>query len=550
MRYGWLGVLVVIPLVGFSTPSQVLLEDRLAPIFARWDRPDSPGVVVALSEDGQMLYARGFGLASLEFQLPISAQTAFNTGSIAKQFTATAILMLEAEDYLSLDDGIRQYVPELPAIADRITLRQLLNHTSGLRDIWALTDLAGWMPADVRTQRQALRLLSRQQALNFEPGSSFGYSNSGYLLLAEVVARTSGQNFPSWVKEHLFVPLGMAGSYFYQDHSRVLPNNASSYRSLGREKGFARDILNSGLVGGGNLVTTVADLASWADHLITAAVGGERLLARLSEQPTLPGGYQTGYGMGLFLGTHRGLPVVHHSGASAGYRSHLLIFVDEHLSIIILGNVNTVRANRLAREVADVMLEYRATAARPIRVPERVALTFPAEAYTGLYAMGPDLLLDVRESQGQLYFMLGGTSARAMVPTVGDTFVTSEEGVSLSFASGEGRITSVVLRVPGRTLQGRRLEPVVLTATQVRAYEGQYFSQELETYYTIVSDDDGIIAQRLRGEDIALTPISKDRFLDSAVGDLTVHFTRKRSGRVGGFRISVERARGIRFDKQ
>lgn len=547
---GLVGVLVVLPLAVPGATPEPSLDEGLAPLFSHWDRPGSPGAAVAVARGSQMLYAGGFGLASLEFRLPNSDRTAFNAGSIAKQFTATAVLMLQAEGVLSLDDRIRQYVPELPGIADRITLRQLLNHTSGLRDIWALTDLAGWMPADVRTQQQALRLLSRQRALNFAPGSSFGYSNSGYLLLAEMVARISQEDFPAWVREHLFMPLGMTETYFYQDPGRVLPNTASSYRSLGRTKGFVKDVLNSGLVGGGNLVTTVADLARWADYLLEAEVGGKPLLASLSEQPTLPGGLQTGYGMGLFVGSYRGLAVVHHGGASAGYRSHLLIFVDESLSITILGNVNTVRANRLARETADLVLAAQFTISRPDALPEPAEPELPPQAYAGLYAMGPKLLLDVRESNGQLYFLFGGTSPREMRPSGPHIFVTSEEGVRLTFTVDEDRtVDKVLLQVPGRALRGQRLAPIALSTAQARAYEGKYFSEELETYYTIVRADDGLTARRLRGEDIKLKPIDVDRFIESAGGDLTVRFLRKRSGRVKGFEISVERARGIQFKK-
>jgi len=547
---GLVGALVILALPAPGATPEPSLDEGLAPLFSHWDRPGSPGAAVAVARGEQMLYAGGFGLASLEFRLPIARGTAFNAGSIAKQFTATAVLMLEAQGELSLKDNIRRYVPELPRTADRITLRQLLNHTSGLRDIWALTDLAGWMPADVRTQRQALRLLSRQRALNFAPGSSFGYSNSGYLLLAEVVARTGRQSFPAWVRKHLFVPLGMTDTYFYQDPGRVLSDTASSYRSLGRTKGFAKDVLNSGLVGGGNLVTTVGDLARWADYLLKAEVGGKPLLASLSEQPTLPGELKTDYGMGLFTGTYRGLPVVHHGGASAGYRSHLLIFVDESLAIVILGNVNTLRAERLAREIADLVLAEQFPVSRLEALPERAEPGFPPQAYAGLYAMGPKLLLDVRESNGQLYFLFGGTIPREMRPSGPHTFYTSEEGVRLTFTADEDRtVDKVLLQVPGRALQGQRLAPIALSIAQARAYEGKYFSEELETYYTIVRADDGLTARRLRGEDIRLKPIDADRFIESAGGDLTLRFLRKRSGRIKGFEISVERARGIQFKK-
>ena len=182
--------------------------------------------------------------------------------------------MLETEGKLSLGDDIRRYFPELPRYEDTITLRHLLWHTSGLKDIWTLVDLAGWLPADVRTQDQALRLLGLQRALNFPPGRAFGYSNSGYVLAAAVVEKVTGQSFADWTREHLLRPAGMQSAYVLDDHLDIVDRYASAYRWLGREKGFVRDNLTSGSVGSGNLITTASDLARWAKYLLTNRLGG------------------------------------------------------------------------------------------------------------------------------------------------------------------------------------------------------------------------------------------------------------------------------------
>ena len=551
LAYALLAVLVLAPPIALAAGEKTLIDEALDPLFDYWNKAGSPGVAVTVVRDREVLYSRGFGLASLEYDQPITRQTAFNVGSIAKQFTATAILMLTAEGKLSLDDEIRRYVPELPDFGHPITLRQLLNHTSGLRDIWALTDLAGWMPADVRTQRQALRLLSRQRSLNFAPGSSFSYSNSGYILLAEVVARIGGLPFSEWIGNNIFAPLGMEESYFYEDHTRVLVGDASSYRSLGRDRGFARDVLNSGLAGSGNLVSTLADLVKWSDYLVSAEIAGESLLARLSEEVTLPAGIRTGYGMGLSVGNYRGLRIVQHGGASAGYRSHLLIFPDAQVTVVVLANVNTVRARELAYEVADVVLGDQYSAPPTGGVEKEVRLALPQTAFTGLYAFGPDLLLDVRQEDGRLFFFFAGSSRREMFAIGPYSFMTNEEGVSLIFAGdSKDKVNRVVMNTPGRQLEGRRLEPVVLTSRQLRSYEGSYFSDELETIYSVISNGSALAIERLRGNDVVLKPISPDRFMESVPGGFTLHFKRKRSGRVSGFEISVERARHIEFDKR
>ena len=490
-----------------------------------------------------------FGLSNLEFDAPNTPQTRFNAGSVAKQFTATAILRLEQSGELSLDDPIRRYVPELPEVARSITLRQMLHHTSGLRDVWALTDLGGWQPADVRTPTQALRILARQRALNFLPGNGFGYSNSGYLLLAEVIRRTTGRPFPDWMRQHVLEPAGMEDTYFYEDPIKLLPGVASPYRFLGRSRGFARDDLNSGLAGSGNLVTTAADLGRWSAHLLTSKIGGAPLVERLSEQGILPDGRKTGYGMGLFVGTHRGLPVVSHGGANAGYRSELLMFPDQRVAVVVLGNVNTVSAERLARSMADVVLAEDLPAPSPLPETTPVPMALPPASFAGRYALG-QMLLEIRESDGSLYFRIGGGDLRPLTATGPVTFATSEPGVSLEFQLDENRsITGVDLLAAGRTLPAERLEPEMLTATDARAYEGRYHSEELDTSYRVVYENGHLVARHLRGSDIVLTAFGQDRFLESAGGDLRVDFQRSRRGRITGFEVSVDRARAIAFDR-
>lgn len=556
--YGLLAALLCVALMSGPSVAQTPIGDEIGKLFAHWDRPDSPGAAMAVLKDGKLLFEGSYGRASLEFGLSITPKTAFNAGSLAKQFTATAIVMLAAEGRLTLDDDIRRYVPELPDYGEIITLRHLLHHTSGIRDIWTLTDLAGWMPADVRTRQQALRLLGRQKALNFKPGTRFIYSNSGYLLLAEVVARVTGLPFDQWVHDRIFAPLGMTHSYFYEDHTRLFEGRANSYRSLGPGKGFVTDPLMSGLVGGGNLVTTARDLSRWATFLSSGRIGGQPLLPRLSHEAELPGGIKTGYALGIFVGTYRGLPVVHHGGTSAGYRSHLLVFPEQRVSISVLANVNTVSAATLARDIADIVLESSFTqrgnrAVGDDRPP--VMASLPTIAYTGLYEVGPSLLLDVRQTEDRLFFLLGGSTPREMFATGSDLFTTAEEGVSLKFISDRKQeINRVVLRLPARAVQGQRITLPLLDREALRSYAGKYFSDELGVTYEISERrkglHGGLIVERLRGPDIVLTPIGDDRFVERETGDLFVQFTRNRAGRVRGLALTVERARNIQFEKK
>ena len=525
------------------------IDSQIQPLVARWDRPDSPGLTLAILKDGQLVFEGAWGSASLELGVPLTPESRLNAASVAKQITATAILMLETKGKLSLDDDVRGYFPELPRYEDTITLRHLLWHTSGLKDIWSLVDLAGWLPTDVRTNEQALRLLGLQQSLNFPPGRAFGYSNSGYLLAAAVVEQVTGQSFADWTRKRLLQPAGLHSTHFLDDHLEIVAGYASAYRSLGREKGFVKDNLTSGAVGSGNLITTAGDLARWAKHLLTSRLGGRPLFEVLGEQGVLVDGQQTGYGFGLFVDSYRGLRTLHHGGNSAGYTAHLLVVQEASFAVAILANVNTVNSRVLAEKITDVYLGERLSGA-PTATPAPLKAV-EAEPYVGLYELGRQRLLDVRRVDGQLYFFLDGGVPRLMFPGGNHRFTTQEKGLTLTFAVGPNdAMESVMMTVGSRTFDGQRLVPPTLTKKQLRSYEGRYYSEELETFYTIVATDNGLAVRRLRGIDLALVPVDEDRFMEHPAGGLVVRFGRNSFGNVRRFALSVDRARGISFRKQ
>lgn len=351
---------------GFNWCDERDVDTQIGSLVARWDRPDSPR------------------------------------------------LMLAAEGKLSIDDDVSRYRPELRRYQDTITLRHLLWHTSGLRDVWTLADLAGWLPGDVRTSEQALHLISRQKALNFLPGRAFGYSNSGYVLAAAVVEQVTGEPFADWTREHLLLPAGMQDSRFLDDHLEIVDGYASAYRWAGHEKGFVTDSLASGSVGSGNLITTSGDLARWAGYLLSNQLAGQPLHSVLGAQGTLRDGRQTGYGFGLFVDTYWGLRTLHHGGNSAGYGAHLLIVPEAGFAVAVLANVINVNSWRLAEQVTNLYLADQLST-QPITEPAHLSAD-DAQSYVGLYAIGAQRLLDLRIADGQLYFYLDGTMPKLMFP--------------------------------------------------------------------------------------------------------------------------------------
>ena len=322
-------------------------------IFADWDRPGSPGCAVAVAQDGVLGYSRGYGYANLDYDIPITPQTVFDIASVSKQFNAAALTMLALEGKLSLDDDVRKWLPELPAYEQPITLRHMMYHTSGLRDYLNLFPLAGRGDYFPISHEQILDMMSRQQALIFPPGDRYRYSNTAYMLLAQVIERASGKTIGEQVNERIFEPLGMTGSYAYDDLEQIIPFRGTGYASAA--DGGVRIVhnYNFDVVGDGQLYSTMEDLLRWDNYLHGSKPD---IYPLMLTEGRLNSGEGTGYAQGIVVGDYRGLGTVGHSGSSWGFRTHLLRIGDPALTIAVSCNQDEINATRLAQQVADYYL--------------------------------------------------------------------------------------------------------------------------------------------------------------------------------------------------
>jgi CubicO group peptidase (beta-lactamase class C family) len=330
-------------------------------LFDTWHRPDSPGAAVLVMHQGEVVHARGYGMASLEHGVPIRPGTVFDIASVSKQFAGYAIALLEADGALDVDDDVRRHIPELPDFGRTITIRHLLHHTSGLRDWPGSLAMAGWDWEDVLSYEQILRMAYHQVDLNFDPGSEYAYSNTGYNLLAEVVARVSGQSFRAFCQERIFEPLGMRRTHFHDDHTEVVPGRAASYRPVTGESGrreLRRVTSNLTAVGSSSLFTTVEDLARWIRHLEDPSPDRADAVARIHERGVLTSGDTIAYAWGQNVDRILGVPAVSHGGSWAGYRSTLTRFPEQGLAVVILANTSDMNAAAAAREIARIYLGH------------------------------------------------------------------------------------------------------------------------------------------------------------------------------------------------
>lgn len=341
---------------------------RIDSVYSRYSAADAPGCALGVFQNGKITLAKGYGSANIEYGIPITPQTPFIMGSVSKQFTAAAIALLVEQGRIKLDDDVHKYVPELRDYGKKVTIDQLVHHTSGIRDFWTLVQTADMRPDDGYTVDDILRLASRQRHLNFDPGAEYNYSNTGYVLLGVVVQRVTGKTLRQFAAEQIFGPLGMAHSHFHDDHNEPAKGRAAAYAPV-RGGGWKIDVWNNDIVGQGGLMTTVEDLQKWDENFYTGQVGGKGFLARQLQQGVLNDGKQLPYAFGLEVLEYRGLPMVEHSGSTGGYRTDITRFPAQHTSVVTMCNVSTANSIALVHGVADVVLEKAFT--KPAAAPTR-----------------------------------------------------------------------------------------------------------------------------------------------------------------------------------
>jgi CubicO group peptidase (beta-lactamase class C family) len=437
-------------------------------VFAAWDRPGSPGCALGIVRDGQLVYTHGYGSANLDYELPNGPRMVYYAGSVSKQFTAAAVALLAEEGRISLDDDVRRWFPELPDYGRRITVRHLIHHTSGLRDIYVLMDLAGVRLEDVFSDEDAIALIARQKELNFLPGDDYLYSNSGYFLLAQLVERVTGESLRVYADNRIFRPLGMTDTHFHDRPGHIVKNRVISYMPDG--DGFRVSYLgNFDKIGAGGLYTTIEDLLRWDRNFYTRTVGGATFLETIHTRGVRTDGDTLTYAFGLTLSERRGLRTVRHGGSMMGFKADVVRYPDVRVSILTLCNLGTIDPGALADSVADVILADRlrpvvaastAGGGRGGRGGSGNAASAPApraEELTGTYhsdELDARYLIRLRDGALELVRPLGTARLRA---TAEDTFAAGN--LTLRFERAAGRITGFRVEAGRvRNIRFRRIE--------------------------------------------------------------------------------------------
>lgn len=516
-------------------------QDTVAAIekLAERYKPSNPGAQLAISRHGNIIYSKAWGMADLEHNAPLTVVSLTEAGSVSKQFTAAAILLLEQEGKLTLDDDVRKHIPELPDYGQVITLRHMMQHTSGLKDWGSIAALSGWARSTkTYNNNDALYISSLQKSLNNKPGDEFIYSNSNYNLLAMIVQRVSGMSLADYSKKKIFEPAGMKNTQWRDDFKRIVPNRAMAY---GKTDRYFTNMPNEYVYGNGGLLTTAEDLVNWTNYYTSGKFGNPALFKKQTATNALNNGRSNPYAAGLFVDKFNDVEMISHDGATASYRANLDYFPSLGLSSAWLSNTSEFDRNpvSVANEVRKIFIKPAAAAGGTSTTDTAAIAQEKLNSYAGWYRNSRSGAgLKVIAKDGKLQAVQMGT----LVPVTQTRFALGSNNIEFLPA----KKAALYITSARDSIYFTAVDSAALTPAKMNEYTGKYYSDEVQATFSVQVKDGKLVLRQEPTTSFPLTPTYKDGF-DLPIG--TMYFERDRRNNVTGFKISVSRARNVSFNK-
>lgn len=545
---------LILLLISLNTNAQITKSQyqEIDSLFVNWTQQDYPGAVVGIMKGGDLVFSKAYGLASMEYNVPNTTETLFNLASVSKQFTAMGIVKLEQEGKLSFDDDVRKYVPELPDFGEKITIRNMLQHTSGLRSFHDLLALAGWRQGERRDNNDLYRLMLKQRDLNFKPGEEYSYSNTNYMLMVNVIEKITGEKFTDWMKKIVFEPLGMKNTYIEDDYRRIVPNRATSYYAY-RGGVFRRVPEYWGYYGSANVHSTTEDLLKWLANFYKPQSGWETAFKKILTRDRLNDGRQNNSAFGVFVEDINGYDRIAHDGSTGGFKTFIGVYPEEELSIVILAN-RSARPWDKAIEIANILLEQRKSEKKIVEPSsiETIKLNNKQlEKFEGSYwddannrvrviSISNNTLKELQNDDLQFY------------PVDNNKFVITEgtETSTCKFIiKDDGSKEMIRTQNDGKIFVSKSFDPKTVLKEDLSAYTGTYYSPELETIYSIRLEDGKLMAYHARHGDLEIRMPKKDILL-TQWPLRKMEISRDENGIINGFYATNGRVWNLWFKKQ
>ncbi|MGD1947953.1 MAG: serine hydrolase [Croceivirga sp.] len=524
--------------VSGNAQSNTTTEQALDSIFNEYT--NGPGLAIAVIENGETIIKKGYGLANLDYNVPVTSETLFDVVSPSKQVTAACIFLLEQEGKIKLNVPIQEYLPEFPKYEEgAITIADLLYQTSGLRDYFAIQFSKGVPEEAPLDNADVLKLLTQQRGLNFTPGTQHAFSNSNHAVLGSIVERVSGLSLDSFAKKHFFEPLGMAHTFFYQNPGLVVKNRALGYAAEG---GTFRlnHLFNATVVGDGGLYTNLNDYILWSNNLSTGSVGGKSLVQKLTTPGQLADGTPINYSGGVYLEDFNGLkefPAIVHFGAWAGFTSMYYKFLNQDLAFIVLSNNDQTNPWGLPNVLAPLFLadelkntqQNIASEVKTIQLSDSQKKKFCGNFYNTTDGALRSIVLN----DGQLmYRRINGPSTPLIAVSEKQLAFERPPQIRILFDTKNGSDMEFIAndRAP---IPFKKYSPISYQTNDLKVYSNHYYNKDLDVVYHIVSKDSSIAIRVNDEELVELVPFAKDQFREEHFGYIT--FTKDRQGNITGF---------------
>jgi CubicO group peptidase (beta-lactamase class C family) len=523
---------------------------KIDSLFSRYTTT-TPGCAVAIIKNDKIVFKKGYGMANLEYNVPITPASIFHIASESKQYVAFCMLLLEQQGKLSIDNDIRKYLDYVPDFGKKITIRHLIHHTSGLRDQWQLLANAGWQLDDVITQEHVVKLVSKQKALNFEPGEEQLYCNTGYTLMAEIVKKASGLTLREYADKHIFKPLEMSNTHFHDNYREIVPNRTYSY-SPGGSTGYSHSVLSYSTVGATSLFTTVEDEAKWLMNYEHGKVGGKDLLQKMYSQGILNSGKKLTYAFAINIGDHKGWKEIGHGGGDAGFRTYATRFPEQQLGIIVFSNLSSFNSYGTAMQVADLLLPAKEKKAdNSIAAADSNLL----KKLNGRYISPRGAILNLVWTSAKLMSRqagqtTGGTEWK-LVPKENNQYRLNEGPfLKLELSSAADSVARMVVENPNGFTEYFRQPAITLKKEELAAYAGTYYNEETEAAYTVMMKDGDLMFQHRKFADVKLSPIGPDQFSCPNWWMSNLKFIRDKKGVITGFEVNGGRILHLVYAKK
>lgn len=539
--------------ISFQASAQIETEFKIKidSLFLKWNREDSPGATIGIIQEGRLVYTNGYGMGNLDYKIPLSADSKFYIASIAKQFTAACIALLSLEGKVKLDDKIQKYIPELPKYDEKITVRNLVHHTSGIRDYLELMYLRGESFEDYFTIDDGLKLIVRQDATNFTPGDEYLYSNSGYIIMAELVNRVSGMTIREYADKNIFQPLGMTNTFFNDDHSQITKNRVISYQR--QSDTLKRFIQNFDAHGDGNLITTIEDMYLWDQNFYHHKVGGEEFNDLISTRGILNKGDTIHYAFGLSHGKYKGLKTVYHGGGFLGFRTQFIRFPEQNFSVIVFANIPDVNPTVKVYSIVDIILEDQlqnslkeneiSETVKPIKIPSKKLKKFAAMYWN---KEGQNSRKIYVENDTLRYQRFEGNESKLLPISKNEFRMSNFPNVKVKFNLKEDKKHGMIVTLgDGTLIKSSVYEPAIINSIYLDSFAGSYYSSNLDCVYEFRIRDESLFLYR-NGDVLGkLNPVMNDVFTNDDIGTFEFNGINKSE-----FNLNTERVRNLNFIKQ